>query len=92
LGGKHPLTATEVATMFAKLFNVFFGCWHTHLSFPITLRPGARRNLAATMTGTYVVCLDCGAEMPYDWKEMKLAGAPVERRDRVRALATKEAA
>ena len=22
-------------------------------------------------TGTYVVCLDCGTEFPYDWKNMR---------------------
>jgi hypothetical protein len=78
--------------MIAKLFDVFFGCWHTHLSFPITIRPGARPSMAATVTGTYVVCLDCGMEMPYDWQEMKLAGTAAGRRGQVRALATKEAA
>jgi hypothetical protein len=24
------------------------------------------------VTGTYVVCLDCGQEFPYDWNAMKL--------------------
>ncbi len=23
-------------------------------------------------TGTYVVCLDCGKEFAYDWKQMKV--------------------
>ena len=23
-------------------------------------------------TGTYVVCLDCGKEFPYDWNAMKV--------------------
>jgi hypothetical protein len=27
---------------------------------------------AAAVTGTYVVCLDCGKEFPYDWAEMKM--------------------
>ena len=58
--------------MFAKLFDAVFGCWHSHYSFPITIRPGSRRSQAASLTGTYVVCLDCGKEFPYDWKTMKL--------------------
>ncbi|HET9742748.1 MAG TPA: hypothetical protein VFQ00_08365 [Terriglobales bacterium] len=29
----------------------------------------------ASVTGTYVVCLDCGKEFPYDWQEMKLVSA-----------------
>ena len=37
----------------------------------MTLRVGAHRNMAGSLTGTYVVCLDCGKELPYDWTEMK---------------------
>jgi hypothetical protein len=77
--------------MLAKLFDTVFGCWHQHYSFPITVRQGSRRNAAASLTGTYIVCLDCGKEMPYDWKRMKIAPeAPTSAR--VRSLATKEAA
>lgn len=76
--------------MLAKLFDTFFGCWHQHYSFPMTVRPGSRRSSAASLTGTYVVCLDCGKEMPYDWKEMRVASESGSRA-RVRALATKEA-
>ena len=77
--------------MLTKLFNTFFGCWHQHYSFPITIRPGSRRNAAASLTGTYVVCLDCGKEMPYDWNEMRIASENPSKA-RVRSLATKEAA
>jgi len=77
--------------MLAKLFNTFFGCWHQHYSFPIKVRHGSRRNAAASLTGTYVVCLDCGKEMPYDWKEMRVASED-SHKARVRSLATKEAA
>ena len=78
--------------MMAKLLDAFFGCWHSHYSFPITVRPGARRSQAASLTGTYVVCLDCGKEFPYDWHEMKVIGTPSEARQYGRSLATKEAA
>lgn len=54
-----------------SLVNMLFGCWHKKYSFPITAR-GARRSPAASVTGTYVVCLDCGKEFPYDWHEMKV--------------------
>jgi len=58
-----------------NLFSVLFGCWHRHLSFPITVRRPARFNIpAARQTGTYVVCLDCGSEFPYDWEQMHIAG------------------
>jgi hypothetical protein len=57
--------------MVAKLFEVFFGCRHSHYTFPITVRSRSRRNVAASLTGTYVACLDCGKEFPYDWQDMK---------------------
>lgn len=78
--------------MFGKIFDAFFGCWHSHYSFPISIRGAARRGPAASLTGTYVVCLDCGKELPYDWKEMKVIGTPSDRRHYLRSLATKEAA
>jgi hypothetical protein len=54
------------------ILNTLFGCNHKHLSFPITLRSTAGANLRQGRSGTYVVCFDCGAELPYDWKEMKV--------------------
>jgi hypothetical protein len=78
--------------MAARFFNMFFGCWHSHYSFPITVRAGARRKGAAGLTGTYVVCLDCGREFPYDWQEMKVITHAPEKGRAVGSLATKEAA
>ncbi|HKW17757.1 MAG TPA: hypothetical protein VJO35_09640 [Terriglobales bacterium] len=76
--------------MFARVVNAFFGCWHQRYSFPITIKKG-RRSHAAFATGTYVVCLDCGKELPYDWKQMKVIH-PRRERTPVASLATKEAA
>jgi hypothetical protein len=61
-----------------SLFDLVFGCWHKRCSFPITIRGKLRRSTtAASVTGTYVVCLDCGREFPYDWSQMKmLASTP----------------
>jgi hypothetical protein len=78
--------------MMAKLFEVFFGCRHSHYSFPITVRSRSRRNTAASLTGTYVACLDCGKEFPYDWQDMKVVTSIAARSRRVPALAPKEAA
>jgi len=55
-----------------RLFDMVFGCSHKRCSFPITVRGKLRRSPAASVTGTYVVCLDCGQEFPYDWNQMKL--------------------
>ena len=76
--------------MFSRLMDAMFGCWHSHYSFPITVRAGLRRTKAAARTGTYVVCLDCGKELAYDWHEMRVVEA--EPRKATRSLVTKEAA
>ena len=57
----------------------------------ITVRTGKRRIAAASLTGTYVVCLDCGKELAYDWQAMKIISV-AENKHAVHALATKEAA
>ena len=60
-----------------SFLNALFGCSHKKLSFPITIRGARRRSTqAASITGTYVVCLDCGHEFPYDWNEMKVVNRP----------------
>jgi hypothetical protein len=71
------------------MLDAFFGCWHGRYSFPITVKKG-RRSAAALPTGTYVVCLDCGKEFPYDWKQMKIV-SPNGARTPIGSFATKEA-
>jgi hypothetical protein len=61
--------------MLASLIDLVFGCWHRNYSFPISVQRGQRRSGAASATGTYVVCLDCGKEFPYDWQRMKVVAA-----------------
>jgi hypothetical protein len=79
--------------MVGKLVDLMFGCWHGKFSFPITVRGEARRSRpAASLTGTYVACLDCGKEFPYDWQEMKVLTDGGKKARRSAALATKEAA
>jgi hypothetical protein len=76
--------------MFAKLMDAMFGCWHSRYSFPMTVRAGSRRNQPAARVGTYVVCLDCGQELAYNWQQMRIMDA--RPRDASRSLVTKEAA
>jgi hypothetical protein len=78
--------------MIARLFDAFFGCRHSHYSFPITVRARSRRNSAAMLTGTYVACLDCGKDLPYDWHDMRVITSTVAERGRIASLAAKEAA
>ncbi len=53
-----------------------FGCTHHHLTFPQTPRRGQQRPSAAALTGTYVVCLDCGKEFGYDLEHMQVVFDP----------------
>ncbi len=76
--------------MISKIMDAMFGCRHARYSFPITVRAGSRRNPTTQLTGTYVACLDCGKEFPYDWHAMRIVGS--QRREASHALVTKEAA
>jgi hypothetical protein len=62
--------------MLANVFDMLFGCGHRRYTFPITAKKGSRNlSPAARVTGTYVACLDCGREFPYDWNQMKVLSA-----------------
>jgi hypothetical protein len=49
-----------------KIIDALFGYTHRHCTFPRTAK---KDGLAST---TYIVCLDCGKEFPYDWPQMKI--------------------
>jgi hypothetical protein len=78
--------------MLGRLIEGVFGCRHSRCSFPVTIRRGTRSSEAASLTGTYVVCLGCGKEFPYDWKEMRMVSTRMKKRHHLRSLATKRAA
>jgi predicted transcriptional regulator len=58
--------------------DLLFGCTHRRYTFPMTAKPGHARPDVASVTGTYVVCLDCGKEFAYDWKQMKIVSVVPE--------------
>jgi len=64
-----------VYEMIASLLNSIFGCSHSRTTFPLT--PSRRTQLSseARRQGTYVVCLDCGKEFDYNWKDMRVGDA-----------------
>lgn len=67
--------------MFRSLFTAFFGCSHERYTFPQTPKRRGSYSPASSATrhGTYVVCLDCGKELAYNWEEMRV-GEPVTAR------------
>jgi hypothetical protein len=81
-----------IARLIEKVMDFLFGCRHSNYSFPVTIRGRARRPQAAVLTGTYVACLDCGREFPYDWQDMRVITSQSERREYVASLAAKHAA
>jgi hypothetical protein len=57
-----------------SLFQALFGCAHPKTTFPLT--PIRRGRIAAhsnteSKAQTYIACLDCGKELPYDWNRMR---------------------
>jgi RNase P subunit RPR2 len=68
--------------MLASLLNSLFGCSHQRTTFPLT--PSRKMATTSNRHGTYVVCLDCGQEFRYDWKQMRV-GELVEARPASRA-------
>jgi hypothetical protein len=58
--------------MIDAVFNLLFACRHRRLTRPITPvhRPGTPAR------ETYAACLDCGARLPYDVANMRVAGPP----------------
>jgi hypothetical protein len=54
--------------MFQAVLNAVLVCHHRRTTFPFT--PG--RGAAAALPATYIVCLDCGKELPYDWSHMRV--------------------
>jgi hypothetical protein len=57
--------------MFVNFVDVLFGCTHKRLTFPMTTRR-ARNESRIAVNETYVACLHCGREFPYDWNRMKI--------------------
>ena len=59
--------------MWSSVMDKLFACSHHHTTFPITPKKGL-----GDIRQTYVSCLDCGKELAYDWKAMRV-GEPLGR-------------
>jgi hypothetical protein len=49
------------------------GCGHHKTTFPMTLRAGVCADAKLNSpSDTYIVCLQCGRQFPYDWRTMQI--------------------
>lgn len=62
-------------TLIDSLFKAFLSCSHRRLGFPITVKHDAHGSGSRYARRTYVICLDCGTELPYSWDEMRIEKA-----------------
>jgi len=59
--------------LFAVVVTWLFGCSHRKTTFPVTIPPGSSSNgRPASAAETYVVCLECGRHISYDWTTMRI--------------------
>ena len=65
--------------MLNSFLNVLFRCPHRRTTFPLTPARNAGFSATNRHRATYVVCLDCGKELGYDWSRMCF-GEPVPPR------------
>lgn len=65
--------------LLVSLFDALFGCSHKRTTFPLTPARKSTLSSGPARLGTYVVCLDCGKEFRYNWKEMRVGEAVTTR-------------
>jgi hypothetical protein len=80
------VAAASAGRMVVDTMGLWLRCSHKNTTFPIT-RPRRVKD-AFRIADTYIVCLDCGYEMPYSWNEMRVYK---ERRRKTRAHQTRKA-
>lgn len=57
--------------MINSLIASIFGCAHKRTTFPLTASRKSPVSEGAR-SSTYIVCLNCGREFDYSWKEMRI--------------------
>ena len=65
----------SAVTLIDSLFKAFLSCSHRRLGFPITVKHDPHGSGSRYARRTYVICLDCGTELPYSWDEMRIEKA-----------------
>ena len=55
------------------LADWLYGCTHRRTTLPVTLPTGLRVDgRQSIQSETYIVCLECGRQFPYDWSTMRV--------------------
>jgi RNase P subunit RPR2 len=70
-----------MSAMTKFLLGLFPGCSHRSTTFPLTPVRNARSLFSSGPMGsrTYVVCLECGKEFPYNWGEMRIEKSSIRQ-------------
>jgi hypothetical protein len=58
--------------MLSRLVDLLFGCSHANYSFPQTTKSIRVGTGVVGEPRTYVACLECGKDLPYDWHKMRV--------------------
>src|SRR5205823_13779076 len=60
-----------------RAVNCLWGCTHPRTTFPITLCASVTMDgQPGTQFETYIVCLECGRHLAYDWNSMCVTRRP----------------
>ena len=60
---RFNIMANTMRVNLLGLANLLLSSWHGKTTFPITLE-----------ASTYIVCLQCGRHLSYDWSGMRVTG------------------
>lgn len=63
--------ANSMRARLVSIANWLYDCSHRKTTFPITLRAGSGTASLGAPIETYIVCLDCGRHLSYDWPTMR---------------------
>jgi hypothetical protein len=62
------LTIIALSRALGCFADALYGCAHRRTGFPITVAQQAGQ------PETYIVCLECGRHLVYDWTKMRIKG------------------
>lgn len=64
----YRVIGNALAGCYARIADFLWGCRHRRTTMPITLPAGTGAGAqTTTQADTYMVCLDCGRHLAYDW-------------------------